>query len=50
MSLEEAQIAKMNHVCKKLRLRSGEKVVEAGCGWGGFARHMALNYGVRVCS
>ena len=50
MSLEEAQVAKMDHVCKKLRLRSGEKVVEAGCGWGGFARHMALNYGVRVCS
>jgi len=48
MTLEDAQIAKMDHVCRKLRLEPGETVVEAGCGWGAFALHMARNYGVRV--
>ena len=47
-SLEEAQVAKMDHVCRKLALRPGETVVEAGCGWGALARHMARRYGVRV--
>ncbi|MDJ0790075.1 MAG: cyclopropane-fatty-acyl-phospholipid synthase family protein, partial [Myxococcota bacterium] len=47
-SLEEAQIAKMDHVCRKLGLRPGDEVVEAGCGWGGLALHMARHYGVRV--
>jgi cyclopropane-fatty-acyl-phospholipid synthase len=47
-SLEAAQIAKMDHVCRKVMLRAGESVIEAGCGWGGFALHMARNYGVRV--
>ena len=46
--LDEAQVAKMDHVCRKLRLRAGETVVEAGCGWGTLALHMARNYGVRV--
>jgi cyclopropane-fatty-acyl-phospholipid synthase len=48
VGLEEAQVAKMDHVSRKLRLRSGETVVEAGCGWGTLALHMARNYGVRV--
>lgn len=48
MSLEEAQIAKLHHVCRKLNLKPGETVVEAGCGWGGLARFMAKNYGVKV--
>jgi cyclopropane-fatty-acyl-phospholipid synthase len=47
-TLDEAQAAKMDHVCRKLRLKSGESVVEAGCGWGTFALHMARHYGVRV--
>ena len=47
-SLDEAQVAKMDHVCRKLRLRPGESVVEAGCGWGMLAMHMARRYGVRV--
>lgn len=50
MTLEQAQFAKMDHVCRKLRLRPGERVVEAGCGWGGLARHMARHYGVTVRS
>lgn len=48
MSLEEAQVAKLEHVCRKLRLRPGERVVEAGCGWGALALHMARRYGVQV--
>ena len=48
MTLEAAQLAKMDHVCRKLRLRPGERVFEAGCGWGGFALHMAREYGVEV--
>ncbi|HEV2114560.1 MAG TPA: cyclopropane-fatty-acyl-phospholipid synthase family protein [Terriglobales bacterium] len=47
-TLEEAQIAKMDHVCRKLRLQPGERVVEAGCGWGSLALHMARRYGVKV--
>ena len=47
-SLDEAQVAKMDHVCRKLGLRPGETVIEAGCGWGALALHMARRYGVRV--
>ncbi len=47
-TLDEAQTAKMDHVCRKLRLRPGEKVVEAGFGWGTLALHMARAYGVKV--
>jgi cyclopropane-fatty-acyl-phospholipid synthase len=46
--LEEAQRAKLDLVCRKLRLQQGEEVVEAGCGWGALALHMARSYGVRV--
>jgi cyclopropane-fatty-acyl-phospholipid synthase len=47
-ALDEAQVAKMDHVCRKLRLRPGESVVEAGCGWGALGLHMARHYGVKV--
>jgi cyclopropane-fatty-acyl-phospholipid synthase len=47
-TLEEAQLAKMDHVCRKVRLQPGEKVVDAGCGWGALALHMARHYGVTV--
>ena len=47
-SLEAAQEAKLEMVCRKLRLRPGETVVEVGCGWGGLAIYMAQRYGVRV--
>lgn len=46
--LEAAQLAKMDLVCRKLRLQPGETVIEAGCGWGALALHMARRYGVRV--
>jgi cyclopropane-fatty-acyl-phospholipid synthase len=48
MSLEAAQHAKLDLVCRKLRLRAGDRVVEAGCGWGALALHMARHYGARV--
>jgi len=47
-TLEEAQVAKLDHVCRKLQLRPGQKVIEAGCGWGALALHMAEHYGVNV--
>ena len=48
MTLEQAQLAKLHHVCRKLQLKPGDSVVEAGCGWGGLARFMAQHYGVSV--
>ena len=47
-TLEEAQVAKMDRVCRKLGLKPGERVVEAGCGWGALALFMAREYGVTV--
>ena len=46
--LDEAQRAKLDLVCRKLRLRPGDTVVEAGCGWGALALYMARHYGVQV--
>ena len=46
--LESAQRGKLDLVCRKLRLQPGETVIEAGCGWGALALHMARSYGVRV--
>ena len=48
MTLEQAQVAKLHHVCRKLELKPDQKVVEAGCGWGGLALFMAKHYDVRV--
>jgi cyclopropane-fatty-acyl-phospholipid synthase len=48
LTIEQAQVAKLEHVCRKLELKAGDTVVEAGCGWGGLARYMARQYGVRV--
>ena len=47
-TLEQAQCAKFDHVCRKLMLRPGQQVIEAGCGWGTLALHMAREYGVKV--
>lgn len=49
-TLEEAQIAKLDYVCRKLRIRAGDRVVEAGGGWGALAIHMAKEYGASVNS
>ena len=48
LSLERAQEEKLDLVCRKLGLRSGETVVEVGCGWGALAIYMAQHYRVRV--
>ncbi len=47
-SLEQAQTDKMDMICRKLRLREGERFLEIGCGWGGLLIHAARNYGVRA--
>jgi cyclopropane-fatty-acyl-phospholipid synthase len=48
LTLADAQIAKLDHVCRKLQLKPGQDVIEAGCGWGALAMHMAEHYGVNV--
>ena len=48
MTLEQAQVAKLHHIARKLRLQPGQTVVEAGCGWGGLARFFAKHYGVKI--
>jgi len=50
MTIEQAQAAKLHHVARKLRLRPGETVVEAGGGWGGLSVFMAKYYGVKIRS
>ncbi len=47
-SLEEAQLAKLDLVCRKIGLKPGAKVLELGCGWGGFARYAAEAYGAEI--
>jgi len=47
-TLDEAQEAKLNLVCRKLDLQSGMRVLDIGCGWGGTARYAAEQYGVEV--
>jgi cyclopropane-fatty-acyl-phospholipid synthase len=47
-TLAEAQLAKLDHVCRKLELEPGQDVIEAGSGWGTLAMHMAEHYGVNV--
>ena len=47
-SLEQAQLDKLEHVCRKLRLQPGESLVDLGCGWGGLAIHAAQHYDVTV--
>jgi cyclopropane-fatty-acyl-phospholipid synthase len=47
-TLEEAQEAKLEMVCRKLGLREGQRVLDVGCGWGSFALHAAERHGVSV--
>ncbi|VXB04472.1 putative fatty acid methyltransferase [Pseudomonas sp. 8AS] len=46
--LETAQTAKLQHLCRKLRLQPGERLLDVGCGWGGLALFAAREYGVEV--
>lgn len=45
-SLAVAQRQKLDYLCRKLRLRPGERLLDIGCGWGGLILHAAQNYGV----
>jgi cyclopropane-fatty-acyl-phospholipid synthase len=47
-TLEEAQAAKYDLVCRKLALQPGQRLLDVGCGWGGMVRHAAREYGVRA--
>lgn len=46
--LDAAQTAKLHHLCRKLRLRPRQRVLDIGCGWGGFALFAAEHYCVQV--
>lgn len=48
MELEDASVAKLDRICRKLRLGPGDRVLEIGTGWGGFAVHSAKHYGCHV--
>jgi cyclopropane-fatty-acyl-phospholipid synthase len=47
-TLDAAQVAKMDLICRKLHVQPGDRVVEAGCGWGSMALFMARHYGALV--
>ena len=47
-NLEQAQEAKLDLICRKLKLEKGMQLLEIGCGWGGFAKYAAQKYGVSV--
>lgn len=48
MTLEEAQVAKKRHLAAKLRIESGQRVLDIGSGWGGLAMTLARDYGADV--
>jgi len=48
MSLEQAQVAKLDRLCRKLDLQPGDHLLEIGTGWGALALHAARHYGCRV--
>jgi cyclopropane-fatty-acyl-phospholipid synthase len=47
-SLDAAQEQKLDYICRKLRLKPGERLLDIGCGWGGLAIYAAQHYGVSV--
>ena len=48
MTLEEAQLAKLERICEKLDLRPGDRLLEIGTGWGALAVHAAMTRGCHV--
>ncbi len=46
--LDAAQVRKLDYICRKLRLRPGERLLDIGCGWGGLIMHAAAHYGVEA--
>jgi cyclopropane-fatty-acyl-phospholipid synthase len=47
-TLDDAQEAKLDLVCKKIGLKKGQKILDIGCGWGSFAKFAAEKYGAKV--
>lgn len=47
-SIDEAQRAKLDHICRKLSLTAGDRFLDVGCGWGALVLHAAQRYGVRA--
>lgn len=47
-SLDDAQRAKLDHICRKLALKEGERLLDIGCGWGGLIFHAAEHYGTEA--
>ncbi len=46
--IDTAQAAKLEHICRKLRLRPGERLLDIGCGWGGLITYAAEHHGVEA--
>ncbi len=47
-SLEQAQLQKLERICRKLQLKPGQRLLDVGCGWGSLAAHAAEHHGVQV--
>lgn len=47
-NLDDAQLAKMDLICRKLKLEPGMTILDIGCGWGSLARYMSDKYGVKA--
>jgi cyclopropane-fatty-acyl-phospholipid synthase len=47
-TVETAQQQKLDYICRKLRLKAGERLLDIGCGWGGLIMHAAKNYGAQA--
>jgi cyclopropane-fatty-acyl-phospholipid synthase len=47
-TLEDAQVAKLNHICRKLDLRPADRFLDVGCGWGALIEHAAAQYGAEA--
>lgn len=46
--LAQAQTSKLDHICRKLQLRPGDRMLDIGCGWGALVMHAARHYGVHA--
>jgi cyclopropane-fatty-acyl-phospholipid synthase len=46
--IDTAQLQKLDHICRKLRLKPGDRLLDIGCGWGALVIHAAKNYGAEA--